>query len=337
MKKLLLVICLLSLTGCQQPGLGGGGKIKASSPDIISYKVIAKGACMDSSCAKTAKVDTVSYTYKATSSPKIYKGLTELFDRRTTSTETYQIDANTFIKKQYLSQEYYKENGVSKEIVSATTTKALWDADASLGGMLGGTDTGSGNGGDNWITSSAPTTNYGSDNAPQIYGKSGDNARFLIKFTLSSGSGTVTAVKLFLYEVVSNGWATATTIETHSVTQTGWTEAGSTWNKYDGTNNWSTAGGDYSATVISSITNNTTPAQWDNWPLMGAGATNPLTLTWGDSVNLLLKVNPESTAGYTGGQFNAREAASNKPYIEITYTEGGLEEVFIEPIINIIE
>lgn len=44
----------------------------------------------------------------------------------------------------------------------------------------------------------------------------------------------------------SGGWAGTV----YRLTQPAWTQAGATWNKYDGTNNWATAGGDYSTPSV---------------------------------------------------------------------------------------
>lgn len=63
---------------------------------------------------------------------------------------------------------------------------------------------------------------------------------------------------------------------------------------------------------------------WRQWDLIGAGATNPISgLTWGSTVRLLLLISPESTTPQQAENYNTKEATSNKPYIEITYTSGG--------------
>jgi hypothetical protein len=58
---------------------------------------------------------------------------------------------------------------------------------------------------------------------------------------------------------------------------------------------------------------------------MGTGATNPLTLDWLDNVHLLLKTNSEAGSNH-GARYYTKENASNKPYLEITYTPAPPEE-----------
>ena len=55
-------------------------------------------------------------------------------------------------------------------------------------------------------------------------------------------------------------------------------------------------------------------AGWLSWDIMGGNATNPLTLNWGDDVNLIGVV----TAG-TSTEIDY-DISTNLPYVEITYT-----------------
>jgi hypothetical protein len=180
------------------------------------------------------------------------------------------------------------------------------------------TDTGSTNNKDSYLRKSSPTTNYGSETDIWVHsgstGNPNDISRGLLDFTLSSGSGTISDVKLFLY---NNYVWSAGTIEVHSVS-INWNEGQVTWNVYSSGNNWTTAGGDFNATTICSAS--TSLNNYLSFVLMGTGSTNPLTLNWGDNVNVLLKIGTESTGVTTGGTFYSKNNASNKPYIEITYT-----------------
>lgn len=159
------------------------------------------------------------------------------------------------------------------------------------------------------IISSVPTTNFGNSFTAGNFGGSTRNG--LIDFTMSTGSGTISKVTMFLYstgEIRSGG-----THSVHQLTRTNWTQAGCTWNKYDGTNNWTTAGGDYSATVIYTTGTISGTAGWVSFDIMGGSASNPLTLNWGDDVNLLVKV-------ATGTSEVDYDAITNLPYLEITYS-----------------
>lgn len=198
--------------------------------------------------------------------------------------------------------------------------------------LLGATSTSATNGGDNSIVSLGPTVNHGSATTMDIYRNNGtsDTNRVLIKFTLPAGSGTITDVKLNLYQSTLYN---ITDVDIHSMIQA-WTEAGSTWNTYDGSNNWATAGGgagtDYNATIIDTVTL-TSGAHYNEWVAMGTGSTNPLTLTWEDTVDFMVKINTESGTAL-GMASHSGENAANKPYIEITYTPDPVEASNIEPL-----
>lgn len=195
------------------------------------------------------------------------------------------------------------------------------------------TDTASTNNRDCAISQYASTTNHsvGANGyvASQV---GGDDWRFLLNFTLSSGSGTISAVTLNLYQHVSAGTNTGLNLEAHELTRTDWTETGVTWNKYDGVNNWTSAGGDFSATIISAIahTNGVINA-YRTWSI-GPDATNPIAgLTWGSDVHLIVRF---SNTGNNPGQYeNFRtKGEANPPYVEITYTAGGGGAVTPPPI-----
>lgn len=182
--------------------------------------------------------------------------------------------------------------------------------------LFGDTDTSSTNNKDTYLKEYSPDTNYGSGSDMGIIGD--DEARrinAIIHFTLSSGSGTISDVKLKLYE--STQTQSSDTADVHELTQTGWVEDEATWNEYSSGNSWTSAGGDYNATIIDSTTIGDGNG-WKTWVLMGTGATNPLTLDWSDNIHLLLKTRNRLSPN-CGAYVNSKEAASNKPYLEITY------------------
>ena len=181
------------------------------------------------------------------------------------------------------------------------------------------TDTTATNDGDTQLFNAAPTTNYGSGTSNWASCDNGGQFHHLIKFTLPSGSGTISSITLNLYKVANGGTDTSTRVEVHEMTQT-WVESEATWNEYSSGNSWSTAGGDYSATVVDDLAHTASNNITRTWDL-GTGATNPIAgLTWESTVDLMLIVTPESTTPQQAENYNSKEAASNKPYIEITYT-----------------
>jgi len=159
------------------------------------------------------------------------------------------------------------------------------------------------------IISNIPNTNFGGSFTAGNF--SGSIRNGLIDMTMPSGSGTISKVTLYMYsagELRSGG-----THSVHQLTRTNWTQAGVTWNKYDGTNNWTTAGGDYGSTIYTTGTISATPG-WVSFDIMGGSASAPLTLNWGDDINLLVKV----ASGVSEVDYTA--SGGNAPYVVVTYT-----------------
>ena len=178
------------------------------------------------------------------------------------------------------------------------------------------TDTSSTNNQDTYLSNWGPTADRGAELILNIDTSSGEISRVCIKFTMPSLSGTVSDVTLYLYGYfLTEG---NHTINAHAITQLNWAENAS-WNTYDGTNAWSSVGGDYNATIIDSDYIDTVGA-WYNWVLMGTGSTNPLTLDWEDRVDILLKNAGETTGHsiYRSKEYTAD--TSERPYLEIIYT-----------------
>lgn len=174
-----------------------------------------------------------------------------------------------------------------------------------------------------------PTQNRGSYDIISVqsahYLTTSDSNRMIYNFTLPSEipNTTITSIDFYLYCIGLNNQASYN-IDVHKITQANWTENGVTWNKYDISNDWTNAGGDYYSTVIDHIARPTTPSTWYNWTLYGTNADNPLSLTWGSDVNIILKASTEDLDGTDGdyNQFPTKEYTDDitkRPYILITY------------------
>ncbi|HUV84560.1 MAG TPA: DNRLRE domain-containing protein, partial [Methanosarcinales archaeon] len=117
---------------------------------------------------------------------------------------------------------------------------------------------------DNLLYYGAADTNYGDLTRVNIQGnKNGMACRSLLHFDTSDIPDGATFsqgdISLYCYEEV----ATTMTGYAARLTQLGWTELGSTWNKYDGTNAWTTAGGDFTTTNQVGI--NVFTTDWKTW------------------------------------------------------------------------
>lgn len=251
-----------------------------------------------------------------------YKGLAEDLSRRTEDTQFFPNGKEEIVRI-YLREVFSKKADKWYRVKSATTTIDAFDEQtiSFWGNPAFALASTSSIGADSMMrdaTELLKDTNYGSN--AQIYVQTRDtpnNIRMVFRFTMPNLTGTITAVKTYWY----NNYDTATqpAIEAHQLTQTAWTEAGVTWNKYDGTNIWTDGGGDFSETVIDTLTP-PSEVQYNAWDLMGTCSGTCLTLTWNDVVNILFIGNPEGTADVRYTNFESRQAAANTPYAEITYS-----------------
>lgn len=188
---------------------------------------------------------------------------------------------------------------------------------ASIPVFFGATDTTSTNNGDSDIRSGSTSGNRGTAVEFAVghhTGASNQTMRGLIQWTLPSGTGTISKIELKLYNGVGAG--TVTSVDVHELTRT-FTESQVTWNIYSTGNSWTTAGGDYNASIIDSSTSNPNNT-WIALVIQGTGATNPLSLDWEDTVGFILKGTPDSGDNYV--DYNSKENGSNNPYLEITYS-----------------
>lgn len=116
------------------------------------------------------------------------------------------------------------------------------------------------NGIDAEINSSSPNTNFG-NNAEMGIGttqfiKSTTTMRVIVRFDLSviPSHATILNASLTLFHTFSGSISGSVEFKAYRVTRPDWTEFGVTWNKYDGSNSWSTPGGDIAVDQFDSTT-----------------------------------------------------------------------------------
>ncbi len=119
----------------------------------------------------------------------------------------------------------------------------------------------------------------------------------------------------------------ATTCLTYAnrMTRLNWTEGGATWNKYDGTNNWTTAGGDYTTTNRAS--NNTYGTGWKSW----SSATLIQNCYDNQSKNVYLEFET-SDGGAVNILYRSRrytDDTSKRPKLTVTYTAPATSNFFL--------
>lgn len=170
---------------------------------------------------------------------------------------------------------------------------------------------------DCYINAGSPTTNFCGGTALNA-GYDGTNAsRALLQFSLAAIPTTdaVLSAKLLLY-LGSASTSTATSLGAYQLTRA-WT-TGATWNTYDGTNSWTTAGGDFSGTAAATTSGIAATGVWYSW--------SPTSLVQGwvngtiANDGLLLKEPTENVTNVLG--FNSA-SATNPPYLQVVHQQGG--------------
>lgn len=180
---------------------------------------------------------------------------------------------------------------------------------------------------DNFLNSAAPTTNYGTGTTMNIgeLNSSAQVARALIKFDLSSLPPTSVVATATLCMTIAGDYSDAARTMRVYRQLKAWTEAGATWNKYDGSNNWTTAGGfdaaDCEQTDIGSIaltqsesgekSISLTPSKVQEW-ISGALANN----------GMLIKMDGENNDAYSWHTSDSA-TANARPKLVIEYYAGG--------------
>ena len=175
---------------------------------------------------------------------------------------------------------------------------------------------------DTWLSATSATTNYGNSTTFSVEGENNRRKRGLLQFDLSSVPTGVTfqSVKLLL-EWVSGEVVADDPVGVYALTRS-WVEgngtsgSGATWNTYDGTNKWTTAGGDFDATPVatSTITNATGQKSWDVKTLVQDWISGTRT-----NYGMLLKRNPEADGNMPRHDFSSREGTV-PPKLQIVYT-----------------
>jgi len=171
---------------------------------------------------------------------------------------------------------------------------------------------------DSYMSSKNPNTNYGGTTSMDVgYGASPKIRRAIVKFDLTSipSYAYVDLSKVSLYAGTfyqSGGF----TVSVHRVQQSperAWTEAGVTWNTYDGTNSWTTVGGDFNSTATDQIS--VSSSGYKNWTV--TYDVRNFVQTPSTNYGWIFKSTAEASSYAVA--FYTKEATSNKPKIYVTY------------------
>jgi RHS repeat-associated protein len=166
-------------------------------------------------------------------------------------------------------------------------------------------------------------TNFGVDPSLMI-GNATATSRTLIKFNLSSlpANATITSAVLTL-TVKSDSSSNDRTLYAYRLLKN-WAEAGATWNKYDGTNSWTTGGAasftDYDTTILGTTNVSANPAINSTISMnLDASTLEAMRAGSVDNFGFLLKVNAESSDGISYYS-SATTTAAYRPTLRVTFT-----------------
>jgi hypothetical protein len=144
--------------------------------------------------------------------------------------------------------------------------------------------------------------------------------RVLMHFDLSTvpDGAAITVATLDLYQF-SN--VLTPLAKVYRITQTGWVELSANWAKYDGVNNWATAGGDFDLTVP-------TPVDWQVNAADGTVSIDVLAhavdayANRGKQLHILLKLANDITSTIEVGYYNSQNFNSvpaRRPLLSVSY------------------
>lgn len=173
------------------------------------------------------------------------------------------------------------------------------------------------------LSPSQVDTNFGT-NVAVLAGRyaSSDITTGLLKFDLSGIPAGATITSAILTTSWTNTYGTPVNMSVFQMRRA-WTELGATWNKYDGTNAWGTAGAAnttsdcYATAAATTSITGTGDFSFDITALVSAW--------FGGTANYGACVKPAATSGYNfGGRFYSSDYttdANKRPKLVITYTE----------------
>jgi hypothetical protein len=169
---------------------------------------------------------------------------------------------------------------------------------------------------DTYIANAATTTNYGTSTSLYVKGKNQDKKRSLLQFDLSSipSNAIIDSASFSMYKT---GGVNGESVALYRLTKA-WTETGATWNKADGTNSWTFAGGDANSTIVATVNMGSTTG-YKNWNVksMVQGWVSGTYPNYG----LTALRNPEGS-GVKDMIFASRES-TNKPTLYVSYRVPG--------------
>ena len=179
---------------------------------------------------------------------------------------------------------------------------------------------------DCYLYKASPTTNYNNTDLVIGYWGGADGRAPILRVTLPSipepGAVIDTLDLNMYYKATSSNQVLPVNIHVGlgGTPDISWVDSEATWYVYSTGNNWTAAGAgsDFNSTIIDTANMPAVAGSWINWQLKGAGATNPISPNWGDTLNIKLSA-PTASGNKTFASSDTAGTTSD-PYIEIEYT-----------------
>jgi len=297
-------------TGLSQPaGLGGGSGFGSGAARAKS-KAVSGGSALGTRGA----------------GPSIPAGAVALPALFTATSRTYEAADGPYYTTVYSTPVNVKEaNGTWKPVEGATSGTSSPSTRASQVHAYSSVTSGASQ--DCPMASNSPTTSLCSSTSDTVGydGTNTDNSlvQFNVKEALPTGA-TVLNAELGMY-LWQSSTKTAVSVSAYAVTRP-WTTS-ATWNTYDGTNAWTSPGGDVSTVNTVANSSVTTPAGWAHW------YPTQIVQEWvnGEGTNkenhgLLLADTTQKTTNDLLSFYSSKATSANKPYMTISWRPRGQED-----------
>lgn len=167
---------------------------------------------------------------------------------------------------------------------------------------------------DTYLYEFQPTFNFGNSLNLKVSAVTGKSTQSLLRFNLSSipAGYSITSAKLELY--VNNAAVDSTTVSIHRVTKD-WGEANANWTEANPGNAWTSSGGDFDSTIITSGVTSASIG-WSSWDITS------LVSNWVNNVSPNYGLMLRTTETGKSTQFSSTDAGlpANRPKLTINYT-----------------
>ncbi len=179
---------------------------------------------------------------------------------------------------------------------------------------------------DSTLKQADATANFGGERLEVTSQSGGQNTRVILRFGLTGSIPAGSAVKTSILMLVLEANEGSRNHAAQRITgDPQWTESGVTWNRRDGSTNWTTAGGDFFGSAADTITTGTTNGVTLSWNIRTDGGVTNIPQGWLDGTvanrGLIIKDTVESSSTRRRTRYFSKEtgSGSQQPRLEVHY------------------